>query len=319
MRGIKVILFLIVITLLFSQNIFSLITSRIEGVVMDEVTGNPIVGAKVVLYECNQAVKNYCNKKWSVITGTDGLFKFNIMMSGEYFLCIYKDGYARFGPVFDIEPKFPSMGIGSIPAHKVERFSIKQGEIKHFKIRLEKEAILEVKINRKTPQGTEPVSESHKLSIIVYLPDNSFYDTLPAPSYDENTKSYRYYGMSGGQTVRVQVSSRGYPKGRYEVNLEKGKTTTIDYLMDFTTGQVVHGFVRDKTTGKPLSSVYLALHKKNPFKAGPYTYTDKNGEYWFGGIEPGNYQLYIRGPRGIKTGRFFEIKDNEKIELNIEL
>jgi hypothetical protein len=138
---------------LFEAKLFSLITSRIEGVVVDYDTGAVIIGAEVQLFHVSY--KTVSNPKTK--TFNDGRFIFDDLQQGEYYISVYKEGYELYGPFTreeleeDKSIQFPPpLSIIKLITNPIKgRIYLKEGEVKHFKISLRKEAIVEVLFSKK--------------------------------------------------------------------------------------------------------------------------------------------------------------------------
>ena len=85
MKGIKWFVLFILVMGLFEVTLFSLITSRIEGVVMDFDTGAVIIGAELRLYPFSNPTAS--NPKTR--TYNDGRFRFDDLQQGEYYISVY--------------------------------------------------------------------------------------------------------------------------------------------------------------------------------------------------------------------------------------
>lgn len=320
MKGIKLCVLAVFVLSLFQFNLYSLITSRVEGTVIDEDTNLPVKKARVALYSCNRILKDHCSKTYfDIETDSKGHFCFDNIIKGYYFLCVYKEGYATFGPVREYEEKIEHgpLSVGfTIKSTKVDKFYLKEGRIKHFKIMLEKEAVVEVSVTKKTNKGTENVNPNNFIVELKWVDSNR---KLSAPAYVSNTIK-RFGRLSGGDLIEIIFTNRGYPKKRYNRRLLKGETISINHLIDFTIGQVIHGFVRKKNTGKSIKDALIIIGKEYSHRDNLICiYPDKNGEYLIGGLEPGRNFLYIRSAYyGIKYKTHIEIRPNEIRELNFE-
>jgi len=200
---------------------------------------------------------------------------------------------------------------------EIDFFKLKQGEIKHFIISLEKEAVLDFKMFRKTPQGTILLDD--KIGMIVAhinIYHNKYLEKF------RRFLSFRLDGLKDG-IAAIECLPKGYPKQVFKnIKLEKGKTTSVELVLDFTTGQVLHGFVKDKETGKPF---HVRIHfsriiNGNKEYAVEDISTDINGEFWIGGFEPGKYSLefinYTRFP--FRHKEILEFGQGEKKEITKE-
>ena len=325
MRGIKFFVLIVFVLSLFQFNLYSLITSRVEGTVIDADTGEIIKNARVFLYGLNQyaALKDAWGEVNRVKTNEKGYFRFDDLNKGKYLFCIYREGYAFFGPTFEYKR---DESLGSLMAESdgaifenVDGFYLKEGQIKHFIIEMEKEAVLEIKVLIKTPNGIYPV-EKEKLHFAVRLIISDLYKlSIPPDQFSYDNGISRLKSLPGGKMIRLKIfpEEYGYPEKDFELFLEKAKTTRVEYILDFTTGQVVHGFIRGKETGKPLENIDIDIAKINRKEINAVT--DKNGEFWMGGLEPGKNIVFIFSSLyNIRDKFHIIIQPNEKIELNKE-
>jgi hypothetical protein len=313
MKHFKLIIGVIIVFSFLQTNGFALITSRVTGTIIDKATGAKISGADVVLLS-----GRYVNNDGIVFgilsekkSSSRGFFKFdqlsveNRPVSSYYFLAVFKKGYADYGPfgesfvdniwydkhrLFnDLEYYGVKEGLidkSDVNIEKIDFFKLKQGEIKHFIISLEKEAVLDFKMFRKTPQGTIVLDKKIVAQINIY--HNKYLEGFKYFS------SFRLEGLKDG-IAAIQCYPYGYPRQVFKnINLEKGKTTSVELVLDFTTGQVLHGFVKKKETGKPFPGVIIRFDRiinGNEEYAVEDIDTDRNGEFWIGGFEPGKYSL----------------------------
>ena len=128
-----------------------------------------------------------------------------------------------------------------------------------------------------------------------------------------------FKSLPPGYTVWALVVAEGYPDKQYFITLEEGKTHIIDHLLDFTTGQVIHGIITGKKSGKPLVGAMISIYSLEVKRMGCWAQTDCNGEYWLGGFIPGKYMIDISSSVGEDIMFQLEIKENQKLEINREL
>ena len=313
MNRVKPIVLVVLFLGIFQFNLFSLITSRVEGTVVDEETGESIKNASVMLFHCRilgSAVEYTSNK--IVQTNEEGYFKFDDLKKREYFLSIFKQGYATFGPIYayrhdDLDlyggPTWHEIG------SEIERFHLKEGQIKHFKIKLEKESVLRIRVFKKIFSGIEPYGND----VYIEMKHDGFINDLVYNQGDEFQANFLKSGL-----VKVILKPRGYAQKTIEnVILNKGETKTIDHTVDYTQGQVIYGSIIDIDTGKPMSFVSVDIQKiDEPDK---YFYlssnTNEKGLFWLGGFEPGTYSFYIYSA-GAPTDKTFNFKQILKVESN---
>jgi hypothetical protein len=317
----KTVLLIFLLLCLSQVNLISLITSRIEGTVLDAENELPILKAKIALFKCTFTdIGISCNMIRHIETDSNGKFKFDDILKGKYFLSVFKEGYAAFGPLFNYYKIFVSLSysdpFGSLITKSpddIKLYNIREGQIKHFVIKMEKEAILKVNIIQKLPNGIE-ISPIALNRIIVEHHDFLEKETVFIGNFPSCYQS-KYFRKG---FVSVEIRPLGYPSKKFEkILLQSGETTTIDYILDFTQGQILHGFIKDKSSIEPLELVKVFLSNPVTDIISATTLTDKDGEFLIGGIEPGKYILWISYSRTkeIDHEEIVEIKQNEKKEI----
>ena len=329
MKILKLFLFLVVTLLIIQTNVFSTITSRVEGVVSDQDTGEPIPSAFVKLGEIiiNQYGFSYRWVTRYTQTNQSGFFKFDQLTPQEtksFFIVVFQKGYAPYGPI----PMSSLLVDKPTRAHKgysmrnhyealsrryndispfigaIDSFKIKQGDIKHFRIKLIKESRLIVKVFRKTSKGSEMIEDIGQ----TYLYHNHYYHRIKVINNGGIIE-----GLKPG-IVQINFINPGwYREVRKNIKLEEGQIVTIERTLDYSTGQVLHGTVIDLATGKPLhvKAYFGRANPKPGDKALEDGYVNENGEFWYGGFEPGKYILTIRDFKTIDKTEILEFKPNE--------
>jgi hypothetical protein len=304
MRFIKFTAFLILISLVIPLNLFSWISSRIEGTIVDEETGAPIINALVSLYMCKsdgdreyytEEIDNVPDNR--VETDRNGKFVFNDLKNGEYFLQVFKEGYAAVGPRVNYDWIYEGIGRLGIRLNyqymgnwshdkpgEIKRFLLKEGQIKHLSIKLEKEAILLVKLFEKTTAGTTP------RDFRIEAKHSEYVDKLYGNSIDGEFKS-KYLG-EGKINLRIIIEAGYHDFFVDNIELKKGTTTTIERTCDYTIGQGIFGVITNKLTGQPI--VISICIQKSDYSSNLFcTSTDKSGKFRIGGLDPGKYFLDI--------------------------
>jgi len=308
----KTVLLIFLLLCLFQLNLISLITSRIEGTVLDIDTGLPVVGAKVALFKYGTVLKDLCDQISSGRSNMEGYFKFDNLKMGEYSLLIFKEGYAPTAPIHVLK-KYLSADLGPhFKAGELTPFYLKEGEVKHFKINLKKEAVLNVTVYKKTPTENGILNED---ATIIILDKESNSET-----FDIFKGTYRsQYLKEGFYKVSIYIS--GFPEKIYDnIELKRETSTDIDYTFDFSKGQVIHGLVSDKASKirLPYTDVIVKKVDEN-FSVGGST--NEFGEFWIGGLKPGAYFLKINRTifKKVDYKTYFKINENEIKELKVEI
>lgn len=343
---------------IFQSDSFALITSRIEGKVVDEDTLEPIPGAEVYLAHDRTKVNLNIEKgntvipyDWVKITDENGYFKYDNLIKSEYLICVEKKGYTSIGPFRkglaeeSERPIWRDRSIRLVKPGTKGIIYLKEGEIKYFEIKLAKDSALEIHYILKTPKGVGPLPaliRPYKRSMWSELPPN-MRSHLPlnigARLYSKDLEPYnigisrldingippsyrasglvRFENLPAGLTGEVKVWALGYPDKTYPVQLEKGKTSIIEHILDYTKGPVIHGVIKDKTTGETIRNVSIFLYDSMNNEIS--TDTNYNGEYWLGGFMPGHVNISIsKVEKGIKDILNLNIGANEIRELNLE-
>jgi len=280
---------------------------------------------------------------WVKITDANGYFKYDNLIKSEYLICVEKKGYTSIGPFRkglaeeSERPIWRDRSIRLVKPGTKGIIYLKEGEIKYFEIKLAKDSALEIHYILKTPKGVGPLPglrSPDKTS-----PWNSFPLNIEAQLYSKDFEPYnignsrldiygippsykeaglvRFENLPAGLTGKVKVWALGYPNKTYQVQLEKGKTMIIEHILDYTKGPVIHGIIKNKTTGEIIDnlSIFLSDSLNNEIR----TITNYDGEYWFGGFMPGNVKLTIYDTTiGIDDKHFLNIGQNEIRELNLE-
>lgn len=345
------IFFLVLLMLsVFQCNLFPLITSRIEGRVVDEDTLQPIQGAEVYLAHDRTKVNLNIEKgntvipyDWVKITDENGYFKYDNLIESEYLICVEKKGYTSIGPFRkglgekSERPIWRDRSIRLVKPGTKGIIHLKQGEIKYFEIKLAKDAALEIHYILKTPKGVGPLpalrtpdktSMRSKIPLNIgahlyskdlepYNIGNSRLEIYGIPPSYEEAGLVRFVNLPAGLTGKVEVWALGYPDKTYQVQLEKGKTMIIEHILDYTKGPVIHGVIKNKTTGEIIGNVSIFLYDSMNNEIS--TDTNYNGEYWLGGFMPGDVKISIsKVEKGIKEILHLNIGANEIRELNLE-
>ena len=312
MRKTRVLVLAVIVLGIFQTNLFSIIYSRIEGDVFDE-SGGPVNGARVMLFSCvDMAQHTSCYKVNDSITNNNGYFRFDDIEFGVYAIFVLSDGYASNGPysnILEVADMGPTSHTIEIPSQY--KFTVKEGKIKYFKIKLEKEAKLIVNVTSKYPGGISP-----KIQLFSQL-------TIKHPSYInkihginetfENTYQSKY--LKEG-LIDVSIRSDGYTEKNYQVQLKTNEAQTINHVVDFTSGQVVYGQIINNITREPLINASVELAGGDDVNV--QAFSDENGNYWIGGVKPGVYNLSVYHSAG-KLWRTIAISPGERIKIDIAL
>jgi hypothetical protein len=312
MKRIKFFVLVILVLSLFQFNLYSLITSRVEGTVIDKDTGLKIVGASITLYCSDTDLRHFFN--WKTQTDNNGYFRFEIEeITGTFYVQCSKYGYISFLPEYYRR---------NIKQEYVEEvfhlFNLQEGQIKHLKIALEKGGTLTCDFFVKDSSGTSVLKDAGVfLCRLRDLNDNHLVETnnfnVKYVKLDENGK-IRIDGIEPSNKYYISLIPNGYYKQTIEnISIVKNETRNISYTLDCTDKATVEGYltINDQLVYSGSASI------KNPEKDkfGKYsfcTYKLRNEKFYtLKGIPPGKYRL---SAGGVIKGNI--IKDKE---ISIEL
>jgi hypothetical protein len=258
-----------------------LIRSRIQGIFRDKETGEPLEGVKVTLFNKSEVEGFF--KNYETTTGKDGRFIFDQITDGEYIIRGIKSWYATYQPEYKIDKNYGGRNL-------VEVLFIKEGEIRHLDIKMERGGQLLAKIFKKDENGISPYTDfsaqigyrtGDTIDDIftlygIRIGGEFFADGLPA--------SNRY-------TLSVNaVEFEGYPEFETNFEIKKGETTIIEHNFDFTDNTGVTGVIY--LDNEPVEHATLYLEDtKSHVVADATVYT--GNKYTFKNIMPGNYTLRV--------------------------
>jgi len=322
-------LFVVLFGVVVSVNLSAFVSSRIEGVVVDKETGKPIEGAEVRLYER----LGYGNARMKMIrvmhTDKKGYFKadMNLMGRVRYFhIVVSKRGYAVHGSVnpYVKEKKEEELrGVRvNIPdaVRKTEEgpvaprawIELNEGEIKHVKIGMSKEAVLEVNIGyRWLPEIGEIKKDSvGKYKNRVCIIELSYEGVNNCFGVNEHFK-LRGFG-SGEIEIEIYTKLIGWPKVVYKRKVKGGEKVVINHVFDLTKGGVVYGKL-----SKCYSSIGIGIENDDD----SWAEANKNDRemYVIGGLSEGVYLINADNECKNKWYiKYIEIKKGEIKRLDIK-
>lgn len=298
------------------------ISNRVEGVVKDKDTRQPIEGAKVVLYECFESDQNIAMPFYQTKTAINGRFYINFSRHGNYFLGVFKDGYVSLWQLLDhlklaeegrLEKRSP---VYILTNPKV--FAMNGGQIKHFDIGLERGGSLEVTVSSKR---NGKVLQWHGEDISVIF----MYGEKPFLTYDKIEEEFKltYINLPTEKKWSCFFETPYYKNLESEFSLEKGKVKKVHFELDFDSGQIIYGHVINKKN-KFINSIELI-----DLATGGIYITTSNAiyDFCFGGLNPGKYRFIVEYNQSseAKPTEFkryikdIDLVENEKKEIIAEI
>ncbi len=314
-RGVLLVLFFMLVVLSSVVELRAMISSRIEGVVVDKATGKPIAGAEVILY-VYQGYASFSTSRG--ITDEKGYFKMDDLREGKYFISCSKPGYETYSSVSLIgEPDYEK---------KLSLFYLKEGEIKYFKIGMVPGGSIRIEIKRRDKNGIRGFEDLGVLiSKKLYYKSRKkylYHNTAQVKTDKEGIAVVN--GLTPGGIYNVSVSGMGYygfPDFDKDVTVQKGKTVVVKHLFDFISKTGVKGKVNFKNNEK-ISYCSVVLF---PLE-GTGSYSRKSLKdsfnYFFRDIKEGKYLLkvYVVYKSGVEKRRniSIEVKKGETKTVNID-
>ena len=318
MKKIKVLVLAVMVLGIFQSILYAGISSRVQGNVVDDQTGLPIEGVLVRLNIGGNLLPHIDLLNWETKTDKKGYFKFDLEpdeISGlvVIYLECEKNGYIRF------LPKYYRQYIKMDFFDEIYRvFRLKEGQVKHFNIRLKKGGIIEGTLFKKTSAGTSPLGKSTGALMVLkekfhsFFKDDNLYFTLHYKT-DENGK-FRIEGIEPFDKYTLSINSFGYRDFEIEnISVQNGQITPLEYTCDMTDQTGIEGIVR--VSGKTLWGGTVGIDSDfNNSEGRRFSYLfyfSKNGHYKHLGLIPGIYVISI----SVTTEDLNNFKKEIKIEI----
>ncbi len=305
----KAVLLAVMALLLLQGELFPRVTCRLEGTVEDMDTKEPIAGAVVRMFstEKPRVVQQ------EVRTDRNGcfIFKDSYIIPGEYFLQCYKKDYVPFWPKY-YRDCFQEDDFKEV--FKV--FTLREGEIKHLRLKLEKGGTLKGVFLKKTGEGTSSFKnlefsfekrdfsqdELSELSLSTIPLIVMSISTSPAGEefingfwvHTTSGGEFTIHGLEPGNDYYFVIEADGFKRKVISgISVEKGKTETLQHVIDLTDPTGIQGVIR--VEGKPpdLGAVYLYPRTKDMYLKTCKSNLDDKGRYSCLCLAPGRYDLEL--------------------------
>lgn len=299
MRSIKFLVLLVLTICFFQFSLFSRISSRVEGKVIDKDTGQPIEGAEVHLFNVAPRPNYLRLLEWEKVTDKKGKFMFEVPsfnIPQSYYIQCKKKGYISLIPDYYFrykkKEKFPEIA---------KFFVMGNGEVKHFVIELEKGGTLKGTILKRKPTGVSPFSQvggflkRKNNPNENYLQDYKYGYNIAHIDADENGK-FEIIGIEPFDDYFIKFVLNGYSDRTIEnIKIEKNQSENIEYIIDLTNQTGIEGIIR---IGKHLAERGSILMYK--INSGSLVYSDicgcrleNDGSYFCKGVNPGTYLMKV--------------------------
>lgn len=317
MRLIKFLVLLVLIICFLQVSLFSRISSRVEGTVIDKDTGQPIEGAKIYLYKIIDDYSGITHE-YETTTGKKGKFRFDDVEKGSYFLRCVKNYYISVLPNFYYGPWAGSESLRpASPLYlykdrdelkkNINIFRLDEGKIKYFKIAMERGGKIQGKVLVKFDNGTFGMScfislyRKREVGELFFLKDelkiafvtsdrNGFFEIKDLVPY--NKYYLKIISMSSTKTKRID-----------DIEIKSSETTEIVYTIDWTNTTGIKGKVRIDDRAAKLASVSILTPDNKHLRT---TYTGEDGDFLLCELEPGKYIIEFT------SSEFDSVTDNFK-------
>ena len=274
---------------------YPVIHSRIEGVVRDKDTKEPIKDAEIYTFQ----YVNY-NDYPGTLEGGDflrgktdknGYFSFSIIKYPTPIKCftiVYckKKGYISSIPFYKITskeelPKYTSL------------IDLKEGEKRKVNIFLEKSGIINGMVYLKKANDLKQI-ENALINIIPNSSNKIAYPQFTHYQTETDVNGNFYFSVDLDPSVRyfLKIDNLGYGRYLKEIQLSKGAITSISYTFDDTDNTGVRGII---TINNILSdNYYVSLLNPNTNECiAESNSIIKDGKYLIKNVPPGKYKIHV--------------------------
>lgn len=268
----------------FAFKLPATISSRVRGQVFDKETNQPIAGAEVHLIELIGSLTSLYEKP-TEMTDSNGIFLFDDVPLGRYFLEVQKSGYTTFRPEYMFQENRTKDFFNV--------FTLKKGQIKHQIIKMERGGRLKVSIKKKTDKGITGFQDlSISLHKVVRGGDiDKLKDIIAAgPSIITDERGEVVFdGLIPGDVYFFLILKDGLPSVKKKSLIKKNDTVELYHTYDFTDITGVSGQIQFNQTSI-LHSVIILIKIENNRVVTSLDIT-RNVKYSLVNIPPGKYLL----------------------------
>ena len=299
---------IILFAVLLHLDLGARITGKIEGRVVDDETGSPIVDVFVELYIFMER-QSFVTQE--VRTDSGGNFVFSGLNPRKYFIGFKKEGYVGF-------PRQSDIYKSSDPTQVLQIIDLPEGERRFVNVRLKRGALIKGKVLLKDTEGIRPIpisDNSFDIKPIVRLyrelkpTEKSLYYTGSRVEYaisiPDSEGNYFLDGVEPGYLYELLFFHKGFANHSETIEVSNIEPIEIDHTFDETdeTFLSVKVFVNNTPARGRLSLIELStsLFLGNLIK--------ENDRYILKNLKPGSYRLKIS----------IRIPNNERIRETIPI
>jgi len=287
--------------LFFSKKRETIIYGTISGYIVAEDTGEGLENVEVLLYIIDKnGSRQLINQKK---TDKNGKVNFTLV-KGEYilfFVTEMRSGYYADIPWEEV----------STPGEKV--ITLEKG--KHVEVK--RKALVGgtalIKINKR--DGTKFIAPPDKE--LNFLTVGEVWGFMSYPDETDEEGVFIAKGIPP-DVYRFEVSIEGHTTRKIEnIKIEKGKTTEIEFIIDFSDPTGIEGKVISSIDGGPITGAHIAIYTNEEgishFRMAP----DEAGYFSIVGLAQGKYRIWCKG----KSFRDISVTQGKKtwIELKLDI
>lgn len=317
MRSIKVFFLIILLTGIFQfqSDLDALVRSRIQGLIKDKESHDPLKGVIVHLYVQGEKKEYYSTMKTN--TDENGGFVFDQIKPGTYIVSCEKKGYATYQPDYKI-----MSFLSPFYSQYIDLIYLKEGEIRYLIIEMEKGGSVHVKIFKKDTGGISPYNRFH--GSIALTEGEEIFDVDQIGNLVGKDGEYFFEGLPASDKYEIDIqaiSHTGYPIFRTNFAVKKDEAITITHTFNFTDNTGIYGIVSFEGTPLDYGTVDLYDADKNTVSS---VTIPGDGEYAFKNIKPGVYTinagfLNFSNRKRYQVNRTVIIEKNVFKEFNIKI
>jgi hypothetical protein len=295
MKNIKTLLCLVSLLVILLLPLTAKIDCRIEGIVVDQITGKPISGARLTFYDTIWwLVCNPENLVFEAESDEEGYFKVDLLRAFSYAMECHKEGYLNFKfdrRHFSNRTKPPARG---------RVIEVQEGEIKFLRIEMERSAIVSGRFLKQEGGQLFPLQASGFVYLATNPEDQDFESLGKAIADPEGYLEFSNL-MPGRDYLFYMELGNGYPTVVIEnIHVVRNKICDISRTYDFTNGGGLEGIISIGGQPPEYFNIEMGTEFKPRYRILTYRYFPRlnDDHYLFRVLEPGKYMLKIFGSSG---------------------
>jgi hypothetical protein len=333
MKQIKVLVLVGLILVLFQANLFSVISSRVKGLVTDKDTGMPIEGAIVRAIAFPKNLEDfYLEGK----TDQNGHFEFGIdNIEKEYFLECKKEEYIPFLPNYYYEQGLECYALDVLRKF-FNVFKLEKGESKHLNIELERGGTLKIRILAKDNSGISPyegvIVELNRKRVesdsTLFPPQLCKFDlgfSANSGAFTDKNGEFTFANLEPF-IYNIKILFMDLPQSELKnVEVKKCEIKSVEYIKDLTDPTGIKGTIRFNNSIPIYARIRFEVIENGEatsFYLGNYK-NYKDGKYSCLMLPAGKYHMFVggKGTNGIDYNKEFDIEiiSGKTMILNVNL